>query len=144
MVNKRGTNLSQVLSVVAPVHNEAPVLEAFHQRLSAVMVATGYDYEIIYVDDGSEDQSAELICGLRQRDGRVSLLELSRNFGKEVALSAGLDHARGDAVILIDSDLQDPPELIQKFVDEWQAGYDVVYGRRSELQVPALIAARYQ
>lgn len=124
--------LSQLLSVVAPVHNEEAVLPAFHQRLSAALLATGARYEIIYVDDGSDDDSAELVSKLMLDDACVSLLELSRNFGKEIALSAGLDHARGDAVVLIDADLQDPPELIARFIEEWQAGYDVVYGQRTE------------
>lgn len=124
--------MSYTLSVVVPVFNEVDVLPEFHQRMSAVLAGLGCAYEILYVDDGSEDGSQELLRDLRNTDTTVALLELSRNFGKEVALSAGLDHATGDAVVIIDADLQDPPELVTSFVTEWLAGYDVVYGQRSE------------
>jgi len=100
--------------------------------MTAVMRATGMDYEIIYVDDGSTDNTAAVLNYLRSDDEAVAVIELSRNFGKEVALSAGLDHASGDAVIIIDADLQDPPELIDEFLREWRNGYDIVYGRRAE------------
>jgi len=96
------------------------------------MSATGIDYEIIYIDDGSTDDSTALLIRLRDDDPAVAVIELSRNFGKEVALSAGLDHANGDAVIIIDADLQDPPELIDDFLREWRNGYDIVYGRRTD------------
>ena len=122
--------MSEFLSVIVPVHNEAAVLPRFHARMSQVMSETGYAYEIVYIDDGSDDDSAARIAGIRDEDSSVALIELSRNFGKEIALSAGLDHARGDAVIVIDADLQDPPELMGDFVAEWRNGYDVVYGRR--------------
>jgi len=124
--------VSELLSVVVPVYNEFPVLGEFHQRISKVMSATGIDYEIIYIDDGSTDDSTALLIRLRDDDPAVAVIELSRNFGKEVALSAGLDHANGDAVIIIDADLQDPPELIDDFLREWRNGYDIVYGRRTD------------
>ncbi len=124
--------MSYTLSVVVPVYNEAEALPELHRRLSAVMQELGCAHEILYVDDGSSDGSAAWLAALRDRDEAVALLELSRNFGKEVALSAGFDHAGGDAVVVIDADLQDPPELIPRFVEEWQSGYDVVYGQRSE------------
>lgn len=124
--------MSQMLSVVVPVYNESEVLETFHARLVKVMGELAMPFQVLYVDDGSDsDFLLQLQC-LRDSDSRVAVLELSRNFGKEVALSAGLDHAAGDAVIVIDADLQDPPELIPRFVEEWQAGYDVVYGQRTE------------
>ena len=110
-----GTPVSQFLSVIVPVHNESAVLGDFHTRVRGVMEDSGYPFEIVYVDDGSSDDSLELLEGIRETDASVAVVELSRNFGKEVALSAGLDHARGDAVILIDADLQDPPELIITF-----------------------------
>ena len=124
--------MSQMLTVVVPVYNESEVLEAFHTRLTAVMGTLDCAYQVLYVDDGSEPEFLLQLNVLRERDTRVAVLGLSRNFGKEVALSAGLDHASGDAVIVIDADLQDPPELIATFVEEWRQGYDVVYGQRTE------------
>ena len=96
------------------------------------MLETGSDYELIYIDDGSSDNTVDRIAEIRKTDSHVALIELSRNFGKEIALSAGLDHARGDAVIIIDADLQDPPGLVHTFLEEWRNGYDVVYGRRTD------------
>ena len=96
------------------------------------MLETGSDYELIYIDDGSSDNTVDRIAEIRKNDSHVALIELSRNFGKEIALSAGLDHARGDAVIIIDADLQDPPGLVHTFLEEWRNGYDVVYGRRTD------------
>jgi glycosyltransferase involved in cell wall biosynthesis len=122
--------LSEFLSVVVPVHNESAVLPEFHDEVSEVMNATECAYEIIYIDDGSTDDSIDILNSIRSNDDRVAVIELSRNFGKEVALTAGLDHACGDAVIIIDADLQDPPELIHTFLREWRAGYDVAYGKR--------------
>lgn len=123
--------MSELLSVVVPVYNESPVLQAFHRQISEVMDATGSRYELLYVDDGSSDDSAGLLQRIREEDDRVAVIELSRNFGKEIAVSAGLDHASGDAVIIIDADLQDPPGLIHDFLQEWRNGYDVVYGQRT-------------
>ena len=122
--------MSDFLSVVVPNNNESIVLPEFHRLMREVMRATGCTYEVIYVDDGSRDDSVDILNAIREDDGRVAIIELSRNFGKEVALSAGLDHARGDAVIIIDADLQDPPELVHTFLREWRSGYDVVYGKR--------------
>ena len=122
--------MTHFLSVIVPVHNESTVLGTFHARIRQVMEETGDCYEIIYVDDGSSDDSLTKLDEIRAADASVAVLELSRNFGKEVALSAGLDHARGDAVILIDADLQDPLELVHRFHEEWKNGYDVVYGKR--------------
>jgi polyisoprenyl-phosphate glycosyltransferase len=130
---------NKLLSVVVPVYDEAAVLDEFHRRLLAALEPLDCDTEILYVDDGSEDSSVELILAMRDKDASVGLIELSRNFGKEVALSAGLDSARGDAVVIIDADLQDPPELISRFVEEWQQGYDVVYGQRSERRGESLL-----
>ena len=123
--------MQPLLSVVIPVFNEAPVLEACYQRLVAAPGSLSMRLEFVFVDDGSSDGSVQLLTDLRSRDARIALVELSRNFGKEVALTAGLDHAAGDAVIIIDADLQDPPELIPDFVAAWQEGYDVVYGQRA-------------
>ena len=104
------------------MHNEAEVLPELHQRLSAVLDGLPYDIEIIYVDDGSTDASCAVVESLRAADSRIALMRLSRNFGKEAAMTAGLDHAVGDAVIMIDADLQDPPELIPELIRPWAAG----------------------
>ncbi len=118
------------LSVVVPVFNEQEVLAEFHRRLSAVLDRLALDAEVVYVNDGSADASAALLGALHERDRRVVLVELSRNFGKEAATSAGLDFAAGDAVVLIDADLQDPPELIEQMLQAWREGHDVVLMRR--------------
>lgn len=123
-------NDDDLLSVVVPVCNEMAVLPAFYQRLSDVLGQLAESCELLFIDDGSTDGSTAWLLDLRGRDERVTVLELSRNYGKEVALSAGLDYASGDAVILIDADLQDPPELLPDFVSAWREGYDVVYGQR--------------
>jgi len=121
----------QLLSIVVPVYNESAVLGAFHERLSSTLAKMDLDAEILYVNDGSADGSLAVMTALRDADKRVGVINLSRNFGKELAMTAGFDQASGDAVVVIDSDLQDPPELIQDFVREWRAGYDVVYGTRT-------------
>ncbi len=117
------------ISVVVPCFNEATSLPAFHARLAAVMDATGLPWSVIYVDDGSQDATRRVAESLAA-DTRVAVLGLSRNFGKEAATTAGLDHARGDAVVVIDADLQDPPEVIPELIAVWQAGVDVVYAQR--------------
>jgi dolichol-phosphate mannosyltransferase len=118
------------LSVVLPVFNEEHNIPELHRRLLAALHALALSYEVIYVDDGSSDRSRGLLSELAQKDSRVGVLILSRNFGHQVALSAGLDYARGDGVILMDSDLQDPPELIPELVGRWKEGFDVVYAQR--------------
>jgi glycosyltransferase involved in cell wall biosynthesis len=122
---------TKTLSVVVPVFNEQEVLPEFHARLSAVLDGLGVGAQIIYVNDGSTDTSLAVIRRLAEQDARVMLLDLSRNFGKEIALTAGLDHADADAVVVIDADLQDPPELIPELVTHWLDGYDVVYAKRT-------------
>ena len=119
-----------LLSVVVPVFNEQDVLTEFHRRLSAVLDGLALDAEVVYVNDGSADASMALLAALHERDPRVAVIDLSRNFGKEAAMSAGLDVADGDAVVLIDADLQDPPELIEQMLQTWREGYDVVLMRR--------------
>lgn len=119
-----------LLSVVVPVYNEQAVLPEFHKRLSAVLETFGTAVEIVYINDGSSDESEAVLRRLRQTDAHVAVLELSRNFGKEAAMTAGLEYAAGDAVIIIDADLQDPPELIPQLVAAWREGNDVVTYRR--------------
>jgi polyisoprenyl-phosphate glycosyltransferase len=112
------------------MYNEAEIVGEMHRRLAAVMTQLGAAWEVIYVNDGSRDTSLRIVEVLQQADGHIAVVNLSRNFGKEIATTAGLDHARGDAVIVIDADLQDPPEVIPRLVATWRAGYDVVYAQR--------------
>jgi polyisoprenyl-phosphate glycosyltransferase len=118
------------LTVVVPAYNEQEVLAEFHNRLAAVLDEMCCHAEIVYVNDGSRDNTLSVIEKLQGADPRVAIVDLSRNFGKEIALTAGLDYSRGDAVIVIDADLQDPPELIPQLVAQWENGFDVVYAKR--------------
>ena len=120
----------QLLSVLVPVYNEQEVLPEFHRRLVAALSDLDLEHEVLYVNDGSTDGSAEVLRQLRESDSRISVLDLSRNFGKEIAMAAGLDHVRGDAVVIIDADLQDPPELIPRMLAAWKQGYDQVEMKR--------------
>lgn len=119
-----------LLSIIVPAYNEEEVLPEFHTRLSAVLNKISCESEVVYVNDGSTDRTLNIIDGLRQGDARVAVIDLSRNFGKEIAMTAGFDHAVGDAVVVIDADLQDPPELIPELYRYYQEGYDVVYAQR--------------
>ncbi len=120
------------LSIVVPVHNEAAVLPELYRRIRSVMDEGGRSWELLLVNDGSRDQSAITIEFLCAQDSRVRGISLSRNFGFQIAVTAGLDAARGRAVILMDADLQDPPEVIPEMITRWRAGFDVVYGVRTE------------
>ncbi len=122
--------VKKLLSIVVPVFREASILPVFHQRLSNVLNKLSYSSEIIYVNDGSSDNSLNVLKDLKKQDARLGILDLSRNFGKEIALSAGLDFAKGEAVIVIDADLQDPPELIPVLISRWKEGFDIVYAKR--------------
>ncbi|GAB2556104.1 glycosyltransferase family 2 protein [Rhodanobacter koreensis] len=122
------------LTIVVPAYNESAVLVLFHQRLWNVLDALPLDASVLYVDDGSRDDTWSIIESLTAADPRTGALKLSRNFGKEAALTAGLDAVTADAAVVIDADLQDPPELIPALVEQWQAGYDVVYATRSARQ----------
>ncbi len=121
-----------LLSVVIPCMNEEEVLRETNRRLVAVLEGISLNLEIVYVDDGSTDATSELLRELRAHDSRIRVIRFSRNFGHQVAITAGLEHASGDAVAIIDADLQDPPEVILDFVAKWMDGYDVVYGVRTE------------
>jgi len=114
------------LTVVVPCYNEDEVVPLFHARAMAALAETGTDWTLLYVNDGSTDGTLAVLRGLP----RATILNLSRNFGKEAAVTAGIDHAKGDAVILIDADLQDPPELIPELVRRWHQGFDMVYAQR--------------
>jgi glycosyltransferase involved in cell wall biosynthesis len=119
-----------LLSVVIPCHNEQEVITATHARLVEILPTTGMDFEIIYVDDGSRDETLARLEAIAARDPRAKVLELARNFGQQAAMSAGLAVARGDAIVITDADLQDPPEVIPEMVRMWRSGVDVAYGRR--------------
>jgi dolichol-phosphate mannosyltransferase len=122
-----------LVSIVSPVYQEEEGIEEFHRRLVASMEGIDDDlaFEVIYVNDGSKDRSLDLLEKIAADDDRVRVVDLSRNFGHQVALSAGVDHARGDAVVVIDSDLQDPPEVIPEMIQRWRDGFKVVYGVRT-------------
>lgn len=134
-------------SVVVPVHNERETLPELASRLSAVLDGLDGNSEVILVDDGSEDGSHEILLELHFRDPRFKVIRLARNFGHQMAITAGLDFAQGDAVVVMDGDLQDPPELIPDLVARWREGYEVVYavreGRRGESVVKRATAAVY-
>lgn len=123
-----------VFSIVSPVYNEEPVLNQLYERIREVMDGVGEAWELVLVDDGSRDKSAEIIAQLHTQDPRVRGISFSRNFGFQIAVTAGLDATRGDAVILTDADLQDPPEVIPDMIAKWREGYDVVYGVRGNRQ----------
>ena len=114
------------VSLVVPCHNEAGNLSVLYERALAIMEQTQKSWELVCVNDGSKDDTLDRLLALHQTDPRVVVIDLSRNFGKEAALTAGLDHARGDCAIPLDADLQDPPELIPDLLAKWQEGYDVV------------------
>jgi glycosyltransferase involved in cell wall biosynthesis len=125
------TTARPVVSLVVPMYNESENVEAFHARAVEALERVSEPFEIVCVNDGSRDDTLERLVALHRRDPRVKVVNLSRNFGKEIALSAGLDHARGDAVVPIDADLQDPPELVGEMVARWREGWDVVYAQRT-------------
>lgn len=128
-----------LLSVVVPAYNEEGVLPEFHKRISGVLESMAVDAEIVYVNDGSIDHTLAVMQLIRASDPRVAIVDLSRNFGKDIAITAGLDHANGDAVVVIDADLQHPPELIPELVKHWNEGYDVVYVKRISRMGESLI-----
>ena len=117
-------------SIVAPAYNEEPVLETLYRQVAQVMETTGEPWELIIVNDGSQDRTAEIVRALHAADPRVKLVDFARNFGHQLAVTAGLDHARGDAVVIIDADLQDPPQVILDMIARWKEGYEVVYAVR--------------
>jgi glycosyltransferase involved in cell wall biosynthesis len=122
----------QLLSIVVPCFNEEAVIEATHRALSRMATRLDdLDYEIVYVNDGSRDRTADILETFQTADPHVRVIQLSRNFGHQAAVTAGLEHAAGDAVVLIDADLQDPPDVIPRMIARWREGYDVAYGERS-------------
>tara|TARA_Y100000588_G_scaffold371652_1_gene443229 strand:- start:1530 stop:2549 length:1020 start_codon:yes stop_codon:yes gene_type:complete len=136
-ISRPNESLSQIhsavlLSIIVPFYNEQEVLEEFHSRLTKVLDSLPITSEIVYVDDGSKDNSLDVVSSFTSINSSISVIGLSRNFGKESAMSAGLEHCRGQAVILLDADLQDPPELIPQMIAKWREGYDVVNMQRRQ------------
>lgn len=124
--------MNPVFSIIAPVYNEIDCLDTLHSRIREVMNSTGEAWELVLVDDGSTDGSTQKIRDLAKLDERVRAVIFARNFGHQIAVTAGLDYARGDAVVIIDADLQDPPEVILDLIAKWREGYEVVYAQRTE------------
>jgi dolichol-phosphate mannosyltransferase len=126
------TVVQPVYSIVAPVFNEEETLPHFYRRIVAVMDALNEPFELLLVNDGSRDNSFQIMKNLHEQDPRVHVIDFSRNFGHQIAISAGLDYAQGQAVIIIDSDLQDPPEVIPRLIERWKNGAEVVYAQRAK------------
>ena len=119
------------VTIIIPTYNEQDSLPFLYERIEKLINSiNNYEFEILFINDGSKDKTLELIKGYREKDNRISYVDFSRNFGKETAMIAGLDYAKGDAVIFMDADLQDPPELIPKMLEYWEQGYDDVYAQR--------------
>jgi len=138
----------QLISIIVPCYNEEEVFETTYQRLSDTMSSLEgkYRYELIFVNDGSKDKTLLLLKETANKDKNVKVLSFSRNFGHQVAITAGLDHCTGDAAVVIDADLQDPPQVILAFIEKWEAGFDVVYGKRKQREGEShfkLITAKY-
>ena len=123
-------NDKTVYSVIVPLYNEELVINQSYKRLKEVMDSTNESYEIVFVNDGSKDRTREIAEEICSRDENIKLINFSRNFGHQAAITAGMDLALGDAIIVIDADLQDPPEVMLKMIEKWKEGYEVVYGKR--------------
>lgn len=122
----------KLVTILVPAYNEQEVLNMLYDRLKNIMDEnTNYDFEVLLVNDGSKDNTLNIIMELREKDKRINYLNLSRNYGKETAMIAGLDYIKGDCVVIIDADLQDPPELIPEMLKYWEEGYDDVYAKRN-------------
>ncbi|MDQ4148732.1 MAG: glycosyltransferase family 2 protein [Actinomycetota bacterium] len=132
------------LSAVVACYLDAPAIPQMHERLAAVFQKLGVDYEIIFVNDASPDDAGEVLRELAARDPRVTVINHTRNFGSQSAFTSGMELATGDAVVLLDGDLQDPPELIEAFVERWRQGYDVVYGVRVKRETSRLMQGAYK
>lgn len=123
---------SIVCSVVVPMYNEEDVVIESYKRLKKVMDSTNVNYEIIFVNDGSKDRTSHIISEICEKDDKIKLIDFSRNFGHQIAITAGMDYSEGEAIVVIDGDLQDPPEVIPLMLEKWREGFDVVYGKRLE------------
>ncbi|MGI6124352.1 MAG: glycosyltransferase family 2 protein [Acetivibrionales bacterium] len=121
-------------SVIVPMYNEEAVIIETHRRLTQVMSSIGEGYEIIFINDGSRDNTRAIINDLCNKDTNIKMIDFARNFGHQIAITAGMDYAAGECMVIIDGDLQDPPELIPDMIKKWREGYDVVYGKRKSRQ----------
>ena len=119
-----------ICSVVIPAYNEEAVIQVTYERLKEVMNSSGVSYELVFVNDGSKDNTMQILREIAKKDEQVKVLDFSRNFGHQIAITAGMDYAEGDAIVVIDADLQDPPEIILQMLEKWREGYEVVYGKR--------------
>lgn len=124
--------MKPVFSIIAPIFNEIESLPELHRRISEVMGKTGEDWEMVLVDDGSTDGSSDMIREMAKKEPQIRPVIFARNYGHQIAVTAGMDFSRGDAVIIIDADLQDPPEVILELISKWREGYQVVYAQRAE------------
>lgn len=141
---KNNQNLS--ISIICPCFNEEKVINIFLERIEPVLKNLGKNYEIIFINDGSTDDTFEVLLDAKNKHNNIRILNLSRNFGKEAALTAGLENAKGEVIIPIDVDLQDPPELISSFMEKWEEGYDIVLAKRSDRSSDSLakrLTAKY-
>lgn len=121
----------KTITILVPCYNEEEVINIFYEEVVKIIDKLDYNFELLFVNDGSKDMTLNKIIAMRINDSRVSYVDLSRNYGKEIAMAAGLDHVTGDAVVIMDADLQDPPSLIPTMIEEWEKGYDDVYAKRS-------------
>jgi dolichol-phosphate mannosyltransferase len=124
--------MKPVYSIVAPIYNEEGNIDKLYKRISEVMGSTGETWELVCVNDGSRDRSVELLQAIAEKDDRIKIVNFARNFGHQLAVTAGLHHTSGQAVVVIDADLQDPPEVILEMIERWKSGYQVVYAVREE------------
>lgn len=132
--------MKQRISIIVPIFNEVRSIPRLHEELEKVTSsAKSYDFEYIFIDDGSKDGSSEVLSQLSKRDDKITVIELSRNFGKEVAVTAGLHYVTSDAVIIMDADLQHPPEIIPQFIEKWEQGYEIVATKRTNFEKRSLL-----
>jgi dolichol-phosphate mannosyltransferase len=131
-MNDERTPARPTFSLVVPIWNEEEVIPALYERVVSVMEETGEPWELVCVNDGSLDRSLEMLLALREQDPRIKVIDFSRNFGHQIAITAGTDFAEGDAVIVMDADLQDPPEVVLQMIEKWREGYEVIYAVRTK------------
>lgn len=136
---------NKLISALIPAYNEEECLHELYKRVSSVLSKLeNYDYEILIINDGSKDKTLEILKSISEKDSRVQYVNLARNYGKEIAMAAGLDYAKGDVIVILDADLQDPPELIPDMLKYYEEGYDDVYGRRKSRKGETWLKKQHQ